>query len=101
MKKIEMVDLKGQYQGIQSLVNASVISTIESTKFINGPQVKEFQEHLENYLGVKHVIPCANGTDALQIALMGLGLKKGDEIITADFTFAATVEVINSCFGRH
>ena len=95
MKKIEMVDLKGQYQGIQSLVNASVISTIESTKFINGPQVKEFQEHLENYLGVKHVIPCANGTDALQIALMGLGLKKGDEIITADFTFAATVEVIS------
>jgi dTDP-4-amino-4,6-dideoxygalactose transaminase len=95
MKKIEMVDLKSQYQGIQSLINASVISTIESTKFINGPQVKEFQEHLENYLGVKHVIPCANGTDALQIALMGLGLKKGDEIITADFTFAATVEVIS------
>ena len=95
MKKIEMVDLKGQYEGIQSLVNASVISTIESTKFINGPQVKEFQEHLENYLGVKHVIPCANGTDALQIALMGLGLNKGDEIITADFTFAATVEVIS------
>ncbi len=95
MKKIEMVDLKGQYDAIQAQVNASVISTIESTKFINGPQVKEFQEHLENYLGVKHVIPCANGTDALQIALMGLGLKKGDEIITADFTFAATVEVIS------
>ena len=95
MKKIEMVDLKGQYEGIQAQVNASVISTIESTKFINGPRVKEFQEHLENYLGVKHVIPCANGTDALQIALMGLGLKKGDEIITADFTFAATVEVIS------
>ena len=95
MKKIEMVDLKGQYEGIQAQVNASVISTIESTKFINGPQVKEFQEHLENYIGVKHVIPCANGTDALQIALMGLGLKKGDEIITADFTFAATVEVIS------
>ena len=95
MKKIEMVDLKGQYEGIQAQVNASVISTIESTKFINGSQDKEFQEHLENYLGVKHVIPCANGTDALQIALMGLGLKKGDEIITADFTFAATVEVIS------
>ena len=95
MKKIEMVDLKGQYEGIQAQVNASVISTIESTKFINGPRVKEFQEHLENYLGVKHVIPCANGTDALQIALMGLGLNKGDEIITADFTFAATVEVIS------
>jgi dTDP-4-amino-4,6-dideoxygalactose transaminase len=95
MKKIEMVDLKGQYEGIQAQVNASVISTIESTKFINGPKVKEFQEHLENYLGVKHVIPCANGTDALQIALMGLGLKSGDEIITTDFTFAATVEVIS------
>tara|TARA_A100001011_G_scaffold21501_1_gene21632 strand:- start:2057 stop:3187 length:1131 start_codon:yes stop_codon:yes gene_type:complete len=95
MKKIEMVDLRGQYEGIQAKVNASVISTIESTKFINGPQVKDFQEHLENYLGVKHVIPCANGTDALQIALMGLGLKKGDEIITSDFTFAATVEVIS------
>ena len=76
MKKIEMVDLKGQYDAIQAQVNASVISTIESTKFINGPQVKEFQEHLEKYLGVKHVIPCANGTDALQIALMGLGLRK-------------------------
>ena len=95
MKKIEMVDLKGQYEGIQTQINASVISTIESTKFINGPRVKDFQEHLENYLGVKHVIPCANGTDALQIALMALGLKKGDEIITTDFTFAATVEVIS------
>jgi dTDP-4-amino-4,6-dideoxygalactose transaminase len=95
MKKIEMVDLKGQYEVIQTQVNASIISTIESTKFINGPKVKDFQEHLENYLGVKHVIPCANGTDALQIALMGLGLKPGDEIITTDFTFAATVEVIS------
>ena len=90
-----MVDLKGQYDVIQTQVNASIISTIESTKFINGPKVKDFQEHLENYLGVKHVIPCANGTDALQIALMGLGLKPGDEIITTDFTFAATVEVIS------
>ena len=90
-----MVDLKGQYEVIQTQVNASIISTIESTKFINGPKVKDFQEHLENYLGVKHVIPCANGTDALQIALMGLGLKPGDEVITADFTFAATVEVIS------
>ena len=95
MKKIEMVDLKGQYERIQAQVNASVLSTIESTRFINGPQVKSFQEHLENYLSVKHVIPCANGTDALQIALMGLGLKPGDEVITADFTFAATVEVIS------
>ncbi|MAV79766.1 MAG: transcriptional regulator [Flavobacteriaceae bacterium TMED171] len=95
MKKIEMVDLKGQYERIQEQVNKSVLNTIESTKFVNGPQVKIFQEHLEDYLNVKHVIPCANGTDALQIALMGLGLKPGDEVITADFTFAATVEVIS------
>ena len=94
MKKIEMVDLKGQYNYIKDQVNQSVLETIESTQFINGPRVKSFQEHLEKYLSVKHVIPCANGTDALQIALMALGLKPGDEVITADFTFAATVEVI-------
>src|SRR5690606_34964423 len=62
--------------------------------FINGPEVHQFQAELENYLGVKHVISCANGTDALQIAMMGLGLQPGDEVITTDFTFAATVEVI-------
>ena len=95
MKKIQMVDLKGQYNQIQEQVNQSVLNIIASTQFINGPQVKDFQEHLESYLNVKHVIPCANGTDALQIALMGLGLKPGDEVITADFTFAATVEVIS------
>jgi dTDP-4-amino-4,6-dideoxygalactose transaminase len=95
MKKIQMVDLKGQYDQIQEQVNQSVLNIIASTQFINGPQVKDFQEHLESYLNVKHVIPCANGTDALQIALMGLGLKPGDEVITADFTFAATVEVIS------
>ena len=89
-----MVDLKGQYEGIKEEVNSSVIEVIESTAFINGPKVHEFQKNLETYLGVKHVIPCANGTDALQIAMMGLGLKPGDEVITADFTFAATVEVI-------
>jgi dTDP-4-amino-4,6-dideoxygalactose transaminase len=94
MKKIQMVDLKGQYEDIKDIVNTSVLNVIESTAFINGPQVHEFQKSLENYLGVKHVIPCANGTDALQIAMMGLGLKPGDEVITADFTFAATVEVI-------
>jgi dTDP-4-amino-4,6-dideoxygalactose transaminase len=94
MKKIQMVDLKGQYEGIKEQVNASVLDVIESTAFINGPKVHEFQKNLEDYLGVKHVIPCANGTDALQIAMMGLGLKPGDEVITADFTFAATVEVI-------
>ncbi|WP_372937663.1 DegT/DnrJ/EryC1/StrS family aminotransferase [Seonamhaeicola sp.] len=94
MKKIQMVDLKGQYNGIKDVVNPSIQEVIETTSFINGPKVHEFQKNLENYLNVKHVIPCANGTDALQIAMMGLGLKPGDEVITADFTFAATVEVI-------
>jgi len=94
MKKIQMVDLKGQYEAIKDSIDNSVLNVIESTAFINGPQVHEFQKNLETYLGVKHVIPCANGTDALQIAMMGLGLKPGDEVITADFTFAATVEVI-------
>lgn len=89
-----MVDLKGQYQHIKEQVDASVLNVIESTAYINGPEVHSFQQELEEYLGVKHVIPCANGTDALQIAMMGLGLQPGDEVITADFTFAATVEVI-------
>ncbi len=91
---VQMVDLKGQYQKIKSQIDKSIIDVIESTAFINGPEVKAFQEELESYLDVKHVIPCANGTDALQIALMALGLKPGDEVITSDFTFAATVEVI-------
>ncbi|MDT0677132.1 DegT/DnrJ/EryC1/StrS family aminotransferase [Autumnicola musiva] len=94
MKKIQMVDLKVQYESIKDQVNRSFEEIIDSTAFINGPEVQKFQKELENYLGVKHVIPCANGTDALQIAMMGLGLKPGDEVITADFTFAATVEVI-------
>ncbi len=89
-----MVDLVGQYQGIKEQVDASISQILETATFINGPQVHTFQKELEEYLGVKHVIPCANGTDALQIAMMGLGLKPGDEVITADFTFAATVEVI-------
>jgi len=89
-----MVDLKGQYEHIKEQVNTAVIDVIESTAFVNGPEVHQFQKELEEYLGVKHVIPCANGTDALQVAMMGLGLKPGDEVITADFTFAATVEVI-------
>ena len=89
-----MVDLKGQYQKIKDEVNNSINEVIENTAFINGPQVKSFQKNLEAYLDVKHVIPCANGTDALQIAMMGLGLEQGDEVITADFTFAATVETI-------
>ncbi|GAL79108.1 pleiotropic regulatory protein [Algibacter lectus] len=89
-----MVDLKGQYNDIKDVVNPSIQEVIETTAFVNGPQVHKFQSNLEQYLGVKHVIPCANGTDALQIAMMGLGLKPGDEVITVDFTFAATVEVI-------
>ncbi len=94
MKKIQMVDLNGQYQSIKEQINSSISQILETTAFINGPEVHAFQKELETYLGVKHVIPCANGTDALQIAMMGLGLEQGDEVITADFTFAATVEVI-------
>ncbi len=94
MKKIQMVDLKGQYEGIKEQVNSSITEVLDSSAFINGPHVHAFQKELEDYLGVKHVIPCANGTDALQICMMGLGLEPGDEVITADFTFAATVEVI-------
>lgn len=94
MRKIQMVDLQTQYQFIKPQVDAGMQEVLSSTQFINGPAVKTFQTNLEEYLGVKHVIPCANGTDALQIAMMGLGLKPGDEVITADFTFAATVEVI-------
>ncbi len=89
-----MVDLKSQYEKIKEEVNASIQSVLETNTYINGPLVHEFQADLEKYLGVKHVIPCANGTDALQIAMMGLDLQPGDEVITADFTFAATVEVI-------
>ncbi|MCL4118305.1 UNVERIFIED_CONTAM: hypothetical protein GTU68_030237 [Idotea baltica] len=89
-----MVDLKGQYNGIKGVVNPAIQNIIDNASFINGPKVHEFQKNLEDYLSIKHVIPCANGTDALQIAMMGLGLKPGDEVITADFTFAATVEVI-------
>lgn len=89
-----MVDLNGQYQSIKEEINSSIAQILETSAFINGPEVQSFQKELEDYLGVKHVIPCANGTDALQIAMMGLGLKPGDEVITSDFTFAATVEVI-------
>lgn len=94
MRKIQMVDLQTQYQFIKPQVDAGMQEVLSTGQFINGPAVKRFQANLEAYLGVKHVIPCANGTDALQVAMMGLGLKPGDEVITADFTFAATVEVI-------
>jgi len=93
-KKIQMVDLKGQYQKIKPEVDAAIQEVINSAAFINGPAVKEFQADLEKYLHVKNVIPCANGTDALQIAMMALGLKPGAEVITASFTYVATAEVI-------
>ena len=94
MKKIQMVDLQGQYSKIKENVDTSINEVLNSSAYINGPYVHQFQADLEKYLNVKHVIPCANGTDALQIAMMGLGLEQGDEVITVDFTFAATVEVI-------
>lgn len=94
MRPIRMVDLKGQYDKIKKEVDTGIAEVIEATAFINGPAVQRFQKNLETYLGVKHVIPCANGTDALQVAMMGLGLKPGDEVITTSFTFIATAEVI-------
>ena len=94
MKKINMVDLNGQYRKIRWQVNREIKKVIKSSSFINGPIVKEFQKNLQEYLNVRHVIPCANGTDALQIALMALDLEKGDEIITTNFSFASTIEVI-------
>lgn len=95
MKKIQMVDLKGQYAKISNEIDEAVLSTIRSTKFINGPSVVSFQKNLEDFLSVEHVIPCANGTDALQIALMALELKPGDEVIVPAFTYVATAEVIS------
>jgi dTDP-4-amino-4,6-dideoxygalactose transaminase len=89
-----MVDLKTQYEKIKPEVDAAIHEVIDSTAFINGPAVQRFQKNLENYLGVRHVIPCANGTDALQVSMMALGLQPGDEVITVSFTFVATVEVI-------
>ena len=89
-----MVDLKGQYDKMKPEIDQAVISCIGSTSFINGPAVKEFQVNLQQYLGVKHVIPCANGTDSLQIAMMALDLKPGDEVICPAFTYVATAEVI-------
>lgn len=94
MKKIQMVDLQTQYQHIKADVDRAIQAVIDSASFIKGPAVTAFQEHLETYTGVKHVIPVGNGTDALQIALMALGLKPGDEVITPTFTFIATAEVV-------
>ncbi len=94
MIKYQMVDLVGQYKKIKPEVEAAVMEVMENASFINGPAVKNFQKHFEEYLNVKHVIPCGNGTDALQLALMALDLKSGDEVITTSFTFIATAEVI-------
>ncbi len=94
MQNIQMVDLKSQYKKIKPAVDAAIKEVIDNTAFINGPAVKSFGEDLEKYLDVNHVIPCANGTDALQIALMALDLKPGDEVITPSFTYIATVEVV-------
>jgi len=94
MKKIEMVDLRSQYLRLKADIDSAVSGVIESAAFIKGPDVRLFEEELQRYLGVRNVISCANGTDALQIAMMALNLKPGDEIITTDFTFIATVEVV-------
>lgn len=94
MKPIQMVDLLGQYEKIKPEVDAALATVITSTAFINGPEVKSFERELAAYLGTEHVIACGNGTDALQVAMMALGLKPGDEVITASFTFVATVEVL-------
>ncbi len=94
MTGISMVDLKGQYNRIKDEIDGRMQEVVGTAAFIKGPQVKLFEDHLSRYLGVNHVIGCGNGTDALQIALMALGLKPGDEVITADFTFIATVEVV-------
>ncbi len=91
---LHMVDLKGQYLKIKDEIDSAVLAVIESTRFIKGPVVKSFEENLANYLGAKHVIGCANGTDALQVALMALELKPGDEVIVPAFTYVATAEVI-------
>ena len=94
MKNIQMVDLVTQYEKIKPAIDEAILSVIQNAQFINGPEVQNFQKELEEYLEVKHVIPCANGTDALQIALMSLGLVPGDEVITPSFTYIATTEVI-------
>ena len=94
MRKIQMVDLQSQYARIKQDIDAGIQEVIDSAAFIKGAKVTAFQEHLEAYTGAKHVIPVGNGTDALQIALMGLGLKPGDEVITPTFTFIATAEVV-------
>ncbi len=92
--KIQMVDLRGQYEKIKKEVDTGIQAVIDNTQFIKGPQIKQFEEALATELGVRNVIACANGTDALQIAMMALDLKPGDEVILPVFTYVATAEVI-------
>src|SRR5512140_2572562 len=92
MREIQMVDLKAQYEKIGPEIDEAIRAVIDSTAFIRGPEVHLFEEELRDYMGVKHVVSCANGTDALRIAMMVLNLKPGDEVITSDFTFVATAE---------
>jgi UDP-2-acetamido-2-deoxy-ribo-hexuluronate aminotransferase len=94
VKKIEMVDLSSQYQAIKSEINSAIEEVLDNAQYIGGPVVEKFQKAFEAYLNVAHVVPCANGTDALQIAMMALGLKPGDEVIIPSFTYIATTEVI-------
>jgi UDP-2-acetamido-2-deoxy-ribo-hexuluronate aminotransferase len=94
MREIQMVDLKAQYRKYSSEIDPAIKAVLESSAFIKGPDVRLFEEELAAYMGVRHVVSCANGTDALQMALMALGLKEGDEVITTNFTFIATVEVV-------
>src|SRR5579864_8552526 len=94
MRAIQMVDLKTEYQRLKNEIDTAVVNVIESAAFINGKPVHDFSKALANYLDVKHVIPCANGTDALQIAMMALDLQPGDEVITPSFTYIATTEVV-------
>src|SRR6478672_6501795 len=94
MRPIQMVDLKQQYLAIKQEVDAAVLDVLDSSAFIGGKPIQELSADLNAYLGVKHTIPCANGTDALQIAMMALDLQPGDEVITASFTYIATVEVV-------
>jgi len=94
MRAIQMVDLKTEYQRLKKEIDTAVIDVIESAAFINGKPVQEFSKALAEYLNVKYVIPCANGTDALQIAMMALDLQPGDEVITPSFTYIATTEVV-------
>ena len=97
MKKIQMVDLKGQYNSLKAVVNPAIQNIIDNASFINGPKVHEFQKNLETYLNIKHVIPCANGTDALQIAMMGLGLKPVMKLLQQILLLQQQLKLLRYC----